>query len=55
MEQLKMISLSLLTGMLVGIIFTALKFPLPSPPTFEAFMGIFGVWLGAALINKFSK
>ena len=55
MEQIKLISLSLATGILVGVIFTLLKFPLPAPPTFEAFMGIFGVWGGATLIGKLSK
>lgn len=55
MNQLKMISLSLLTGIIVGIIFTVLKFPIPAPPTFEAFMGIFGVWFGAAIMNKLSR
>ena len=55
MEQLKMTSLSLVTGIFVGVIFTLFKFPLPAPPTFEAFMGIFGVWAGATAISRVSK
>ncbi|OPJ54814.1 XapX domain-containing protein [Alkalithermobacter paradoxus] len=55
MENTKIVLASLLTGIIVGIIFTVLNFPLPAPPTFEAFMGIFGVWSGAAIVSKFIK
>ncbi|CAH2213679.1 XapX domain-containing protein [Tepidibacter aestuarii] len=53
MNDIKVVLLSLLTGMITGIIFTILKFPLPAPPTIQAFMGIFGVWFGAFIIRKF--
>ena len=53
MNDIKVVILSLLTGIITGIIFTILKFPLPAPPNIQAFMGIFGVWFGAFIIRKF--
>ncbi|SHG96306.1 XapX domain-containing protein [Tepidibacter thalassicus] len=55
MNDLKVILLSILTGMVTGIVFTFLKFPLPAPPTLPGFMGIFGVWFGAFIVNKISN
>lgn len=42
-------------GLIAGIIFQLLNFPAPAPPNFEAFLGVFGVWLGSALVLKFSR
>ncbi|SHH41560.1 XapX domain-containing protein [Caloranaerobacter azorensis] len=50
--DIKEMALSLVTGMLVGIVFKALKFPLPAPPNIPAFMGVFGVWLGSTLVKN---
>ncbi|KXZ38900.1 XapX domain-containing protein [Alkalithermobacter thermoalcaliphilus JW-YL-7 = DSM 7308] len=52
---MKTVIMSMITGIIVGIIFTMLKFPIPAPPTIEAFMGIFGVWAGAAIVDRLSK
>lgn len=51
MKNLKEIMLSLVTGMLAGFLFAKLSLPIPAPPTIDAFMGIFGVWLGSVLIE----
>jgi len=40
---------SLGTGMIVGLIFTAFKLPLPAPPVFAGVMGILGIWAGSEL------
>ncbi|EYE87126.1 XapX domain-containing protein [Fervidicella metallireducens AeB] len=48
---MKEIFLSLLTGMLAGFIFAKMSLPIPAPPTLDGFMGIFGVWLGSALVE----
>ncbi|ERG68444.1 DUF1427 family protein [Exiguobacterium sp. SH3S2] len=40
------ILLSLLAGLICGMIFTALKLPLPAPPVLPGVIGIFGVFLG---------
>lgn len=37
---------SLLTGFLVGFLFSFLKLPLPAPPTLAGVIGIFGVYGG---------
>ncbi|HAL00612.1 MULTISPECIES: DUF1427 family protein [unclassified Exiguobacterium] len=44
--MLQQILLSLLAGIICGVVFTALKLPIPAPPVFPAVVGIFGVFLG---------
>ncbi len=55
MNDVKVGLLSILTGLVTGIVFSLLKFPLPAPPTLPGFMGIFGVWFGAFIVKKISK
>lgn len=38
--------LALLTGALVGVIFSVLKLPIPAPPVLSGIAGIFGIYLG---------
>lgn len=45
--------LALITGIVAGGIFTALKLPLPAPPTLPGIMGITGIFLGAKIIEFF--
>ena len=40
---------SLGTGIIVGLIFSAFKLPLPAPPVFAAVMGLAGIWAGGEL------
>lgn len=40
------IMLSLAVGIAVGVIFRALKLPVPAPPAIEGVMGIVGIFLG---------
>ena len=37
---------ALATGVLVGVIFSMLKLPLPAPPVLAGIVGIFGIYLG---------
>ncbi|MEI6893321.1 MAG: DUF1427 family protein [Colwellia sp.] len=37
---------ALATGILVGVIFSLLKLPLPAPPVLASIVGIFGIYLG---------
>ncbi len=39
--------LSIVTGAVVGVVFAALKLPIPAPPVLSGVMGIVGVYLGA--------
>ena len=42
------LSLAILAGFLVGIIFSAIKLPLPAPPVLAGILGIVGIYLGGA-------
>jgi XapX domain-containing protein len=41
-----------LTGITVGGVFSILKLPIPAPPVFAGLMGIVGLWMGYALVQK---
>lgn len=47
------ILMSTLAGLIVGVIFTLLKLPIPAPPVFSAIMGIVGVWAGMKIVQFF--
>ncbi len=40
--------LAILAGFLVGILFSAIKLPLPAPPVLAGVLGIVGIYLGGA-------
>ncbi|MGJ8676859.1 MAG: XapX domain-containing protein [Akkermansiaceae bacterium] len=44
--MIQIIALSLFTGFIVGVLFTALKLPLPAPNALAGIMGILGIYLG---------
>lgn len=46
---------SLGTGIIVGLIFSAFKLPLPAPPVLAGVMGIVGIFLGGQLWEKILK
>lgn len=37
---------ALATGVLVGVIFSLFKLPLPAPPVLSGIVGIFGIYIG---------
>lgn len=37
---------ALTTGIIVGVVFSFLKLPLPAPPVLAGIMGILGIYLG---------
>ncbi|WP_407668452.1 XapX domain-containing protein [Ornithinibacillus halophilus] len=43
--------ISFLTGIILGIVFSLLKLPIPAPPNLAGVMGIVGVYTGFLLIN----
>ena len=51
--MIREILLTTLTGMGVGAIFSVFKLPVPAPPVFAGLMGIFGLWLGYGIIQRF--
>lgn len=46
---------SLLTGIGVGLLFAALKFPIPAPNHINGILGIVGIFLGFLIIDTFRK
>ncbi|KKD01622.1 MULTISPECIES: XapX domain-containing protein [Photobacterium] len=40
---------ALLAGVIVGLMFSALKLPIPAPPVLSGVMGIVGVFIGGQL------
>jgi XapX domain-containing protein len=40
--------LALLAGVIVGILFSAIKLPIPAPPVLSGVAGIVGIYLGSA-------
>lgn len=42
-------ALAILAGLIVGVVFSAIKLPLPAPPTLVGVLGIIGIYLGYRL------
>jgi XapX domain-containing protein len=38
--------LSVLAGLIVGVVFAAIRLPIPAPPTLSGILGIVGLYLG---------
>jgi XapX domain-containing protein len=38
--------IAVLAGLVVGVVFSALKLPIPAPPVLSGVMGIVGVYIG---------
>ncbi|UTV27239.1 XapX domain-containing protein [Photobacterium atrarenae] len=47
MNGLYEVLLALMAGFIVGVLFSAIKLPIPAPPVLSGVMGIVGVYLGA--------
>ncbi len=50
--MLNEVLLATLSGLIVGIVFTAIKLPIPAPPVLSGIMGIVGVFLGSVIYTK---
>jgi len=46
--------LALVTGLIVGIAFSAVKLPIPAPPALPGILGIVGIYLGAIVWKSFT-
>jgi len=46
-------ALSLGTGLITGVVFAALRLPVPAPPAIPAVIGILGITVGFLLYQKF--
>ena len=45
--MLNEVLLSVFAGLIVGVVFSAIKLPIPAPPVLSGVMGIVGVYLGS--------
>ncbi|OIJ11772.1 XapX domain protein [Anaerobacillus alkalilacustris] len=52
---MKEILLSLLAGIIIGIVFKSLRLPLPAPPVLAGIMGIIGIFLGGLIFTQALK
>ncbi|MBP1932889.1 XapX domain-containing protein [Ammoniphilus resinae] len=48
---MKEVLLSLLAGIIVGVIFKLIKLPIPAPPVLSGVMGIVGIYFGGVLVG----
>ena len=44
-----------MTGLIVGVIFTLLKLPIPAPWVLSWIIGIVGIYIGFVLVGLFMK
>jgi len=49
---MKELLLSLLAGIIVGVVFKLVKLPVPAPPVLAGIMGILGIYLGSIGVDK---
>ena len=47
--------LATLSGLFVGMLFSAIKLPIPAPPVLPGVMGIVGVYLGSVIYQEAIK
>ncbi|GMB09823.1 XapX domain-containing protein [Thermolongibacillus altinsuensis] len=52
---MKDVLLSLLAGLVIGVVFKFLRLPLPAPPVLAGVMGVFGVYLGGVVFDWIMK
>ncbi|SDZ20058.1 XapX domain-containing protein [Evansella caseinilytica] len=52
---MKEIVLSLIAGIMIGIVFKLLKLPLPAPPVLAGVIGIVGVYSGGMIADWLFK
>ncbi|NWK57093.1 DUF1427 family protein [Verrucomicrobiaceae bacterium N1E253] len=47
--------LALVAGLIVGILFSAIKLPIPAPPALPGVLGIVGIYLGGLIWKSLSS
>ena len=50
-STMQAVLLALVTGVVVGVVFSAVKLPLPAPPVLAGVSGIVGIYLGGQLFQ----
>lgn len=52
MDDLRTIILALICGMMVGLIFSALRLDVPGPTTMVSISGIIGLYIGMIIVRR---
>lgn len=52
---MKELFLSMLAGIVIGIVFKFLRLPLPAPPVLAGVLGVFGVYIGGVIVDYIFK
>lgn len=52
---MKEVILSLLAGVVVGVVFKIIKLPLPAPPVLSGILGIVGIYIGGLFADYILK
>ena len=52
---MKELILSVLAGIIIGVVFKLMKLPLPAPSVLAGVLGIFGVYIGGILVDWILK
>ena len=47
--------ISLLVGIVIGVVFKSLKLPVPVPHDFSGIIGLIGMFVGSALVDVVAK
>lgn len=52
---MKELLLSILAGMVIGVVFKFMRLPLPAPPVLSGVLGVFGVYIGGVFFDFIFK
>ena len=55
MPKMVVMFISLLVGIVIGVIFKSMKLPVPVPHDFSGIVGLIGMFVGSALVDVFAK
>ncbi len=54
-SNMTVMMIALAVGIVIGAIFKALKLPVPVPRDFAGILGVMGMFIGALLVDLFTK
>jgi XapX domain-containing protein len=55
MSTMVVMLISLLVGIVIGVIFKSMKLPVPVPHDFSGIVGLIGMFVGSALVDVVAK
>jgi XapX domain-containing protein len=55
MPKMVVMFISLLVGIVIGVVFKSMKLPVPVPHDFSGIVGLIGMFVGSALVDVAAK